>query len=107
MKGRTIYRPYDAGFLEVENGRDPREPVFDAPAGAAGELAFRLSPGDRAGGPLARRRASSNGGDGPRRAAKPKRAKRKGGRSLFSKLVYAGVVLCLWGVIAIGGVVAY
>nr|WP_246776691.1 penicillin-binding protein 1A [Microvirga sp. VF16] len=56
---------------------------------------------------MARRRASSNGGDGPRRAAKPKRAKRKGGRSLFSKLVYAGVVLCLWGVIAIGGVVAY
>jgi penicillin-binding protein 1A len=56
---------------------------------------------------MARRRASSNGGDGPRRAAKPKKSKRKGGRSLFSKLVYAGLVLCLWGVIAVGGVVAY
>jgi penicillin-binding protein 1A len=56
---------------------------------------------------MARRRASSNGGDGPRRAAKPKKSKRKGGRSIFSKLVYAGLVLCLWGVIAVGGVVAY
>jgi penicillin-binding protein 1A len=56
---------------------------------------------------MARRRASSNGGDGPRRAAKPRKSKRKGGRSLFSKLVYAGLVLCLWGVIAVGGVVAY
>jgi penicillin-binding protein 1A len=55
---------------------------------------------------MARRRASSNG-DGPRRAAKPRKSKRKGGRSLFSKLVYAGLVLCLWGVIAVGGVVAY
>jgi penicillin-binding protein 1A len=56
---------------------------------------------------MARRRASSNGGDGPRRTAKPRKSKRKGGRSLFSKLVYAGLVLCLWGVIAVGGVVAY
>ncbi len=56
---------------------------------------------------MARRRASSNGGNGPRRPAKLKKSKRKGGRSLFSKLVYAGLVLCLWGVIAVGGVVAY
>jgi len=56
---------------------------------------------------MARRRTSSNGGGGPRRPAKLKKSKRKGGRSLFSKLVYAGLVLCLWGVIGIGGVVAY
>ncbi len=56
---------------------------------------------------MARRRASSNGGGGPGRPAKLKKSKRKGGRSLFSKLVYAGLVLCLWGVIGIGGVVAY
>lgn len=56
---------------------------------------------------MARRRASSNGSGGPRRPAKLKKSKRKGGRSLFSKLVYAGLVLCLWGVIGIGGVVAY
>jgi penicillin-binding protein 1A len=55
---------------------------------------------------MARRRASSNGG-APRRAAKPRKPKRKGGRSLLSKLVYAGLVLCLWGVIGVGGVVAY
>jgi len=56
---------------------------------------------------MARRRASSNGGNGPRRPAKLKKSKRKGGRSILSKLVYAGLVLCLWGVIAVGGVVAY
>lgn len=56
---------------------------------------------------MTRRRASSNGGGGPRRPAKLKKSKGKGGRSLFSKLVYAGLVLCLWGVIGIGGVVAY
>nr|WP_247654207.1 penicillin-binding protein 1A [Microvirga sp. HBU67558] len=56
---------------------------------------------------MARRRASSNGGDGPRRRARPRKAKRKSGRSFFSKLVYAGLVLCLWGVIGVGGVVAY
>jgi len=55
---------------------------------------------------MARRRASRNS-DGPRRPARPKKAKRKGGRSLLSKLVYAGLVLCLWGVIGVGGVVAY
>jgi penicillin-binding protein 1A len=87
----------------VANGRDRREPVFDAPARQAGELDFHLSPEDRAGGTMARRQASRNGGKPPRL----KKAKRKSGRSLFSKLVYAGLVLCLWGVIGVGGVVAY
>ena len=35
------------------------------------------------------------------------RPKRKGGRSFLGKLIYAGAVLCLWGIIAVGGVVAY
>ena len=52
---------------------------------------------------MARRQASRNGGKPPRL----KKAKRKSGRSLFSKLVYAGLVLCLWGVIGVGGIVAY
>lgn len=56
---------------------------------------------------MARRRASRNGGDGPRRPSRLKKGNRKGGRSLLSKLVYAGLVLCLWGVIGVGGVVAY
>ncbi len=53
---------------------------------------------------MARRRASGQGGSKPSR---PKKAKRRSGRSLFSKLIYAGLVLCLWGVIGVGGIVAY
>src|SRR4028118_27959 len=34
----------------MANGRDRREPVFDAPAADAGELDFRLSPAGRGGG---------------------------------------------------------
>jgi penicillin-binding protein 1A len=97
------------GF-EVANGRDRREPVFDAPAADAGGQDFRLSPEDRAGGTMTGRRASrSDDGDKPARRAprgrKPKR--RRGGRSLLGNLIYAGAVLCLWCVIAVGGVVAY
>ena len=55
---------------------------------------------------MARRQASRNGGRPSRPPARGK-ARRRGGRSLFSKLVYAGLVLCLWGVIGVGGVVAY
>ena len=88
----------------MANGRDRREPVFDAPAEEARGAGPRLSPEDRAGerwrGELLRTAAG--------RAAPPsRRTKRKSGRSLFSKLVYAGLVLCLWGVIGVGGVVAY
>ena len=53
---------------------------------------------------MAHRRASGQGGGRPSR---PKKVKRRSGRSLFSKLVYAGLVLCLWGVIGVGGIVAY
>ena len=88
----------------MANGRDRCEPVCDAPATEAGELDFRLSPEDRAGATKARRRASQNGDDGPRR---PKKAPRTGGSSFLSKLVYAGLVLCLCGVIGLGGGVAY
>ena len=59
---------------------------------------------------MARRRASRQDDEDSRpfrRPAKPRKAKRKGGRSFFSKLVYAGLVLCLWGIIGVGGVVAY
>jgi len=57
---------------------------------------------------MARRRSSRREDhDGPlRRASRPRKSKRKG-RSFLGKLVYAGVVLCLWGIIAVGGVVAY
>lgn len=56
---------------------------------------------------MARRRASRNDDRPARQPSRSKRSKRKGGRSFLSKLFYAGCVLCLWGVIAVGGVVAY
>ncbi|HLM42111.1 MAG TPA: transglycosylase domain-containing protein, partial [Microvirga sp.] len=90
----------------MANGRDRREPVFDAPAADAGELDFCLSPEDRAGGTMARRQASRNGGRASRPPSRGK-ARRRSGRTLASRLVYAGLVLCLWGVIGVGGVVAY
>jgi penicillin-binding protein 1A len=91
----------------LAKGRDRQEPVFGTPAaGGAGELDFRLSPEDRAGGTMAGRRASrGDSGRRPPRSNKPKR--KRGGRSLLSRLFYAGAVLCLWCVIAVGGVVAY
>ncbi|KLK94014.1 penicillin-binding protein [Microvirga vignae] len=91
----------------MANGRGRREPVFDAPATEAGELDFYLSPEDRAGRSMARRRASrQNDEDKPPRRSRSKTSKRKG-RSFLGKLIYAGVVLGLWGIIAVGGVVAY
>ncbi|KAB0267928.1 transglycosylase domain-containing protein [Microvirga brassicacearum] len=93
----------------MANGRDRREPVFGAPATEAEAQDFRLSSEDRAGGNMAQKRASRGGGGGsgrpPSRQRKSTRKRR--GRSLWSKLFYAGVVLCLWGIIAVGGVVAY
>nr|WP_205800051.1 PBP1A family penicillin-binding protein [Microvirga terricola] len=73
---------------------------------------FHLSPEDRAGGSMPRRRRNDDDdGDKPARKPRTKKAKRKrgrgSGRSLIGKLFYAGVVLCLWGIIAVGGVVAY
>jgi penicillin-binding protein 1A len=91
----------------MANGRDRREPVFDAPAADAGELDFRLSPEDRAGGTMAGRRASRTDGGRSSRSPSRGKAKRRSGRSFLSRLVYAGLVLCLWGVIGVGGVVAY
>lgn len=103
------------GFSNVANGRGRREPVFDSPAARAGALDLRLSPEDRAGRSMARGRASYDEDEEEiderparrsSRSRKPKRPRRRG-RSLFGKLIYAGVVLCLWGIIAVGGVVAY
>jgi penicillin-binding protein 1A len=96
----------EVGF-DVANGRDRREPVFDAPATGAGELDFRLSPEDRAGGTMARRRATRGDEDKPTRRGSKRPKRRRGGRSFLGRLFYGGVVLCLWGVIAVGAVVAY
>ena len=52
---------------------------------------------------------SGSGGGGSARppSRRRKSTRRRGGRSIWSKLFYAGLVLCLWGVIAVGSVVAY
>ncbi|MBQ0821881.1 penicillin-binding protein 1A [Microvirga sp. HBU67558] len=59
---------------------------------------------NREGEAVAPRRASQTGDDGP---CHPKKAQRTSGGSFFSKVVYAGLGLCLCGVIGLGGIVAY
>ena len=102
-------RHSDSQGFGLANGRDRREPNFGAPDTGTEGQDFRLSPEDRAGGDMAPRRASRSGGGKPprppSRQKKPRR--RKGSRSIGSKLFYAAVVLCLWGVIAVGAVVAF
>src|SRR5918995_1373309 len=90
----------------MANGRRRREPVLDTPADA-GALGFWLSPGDRAGGGIARRRSprSPQGGGEPERGGPRRPAKRRG--SILGRLVYASLVLGLWGFIAVAGIVAY
>jgi penicillin-binding protein 1A len=92
----------------MANGRDRREPVFGTDAGAgAGALDIGLSPEDRAGGSMGRRRASKGGGGEPRpRAPRGRKPQNRGG-SVLKRLIYSVVVLGLWAFIAVAGVVAY
>jgi len=53
---------------------------------------------------VAHKRASQTGDDGSHQS---KKAQRAGGGSFFSKVVYAGLVLGLCGVVGLGGIVAY
>ena len=97
----------------MANGRGRREPVFDANA-EAGALDLRLSPEDRAGGHMGRRRRAARGRgrgtSGP--AARPAfpqapEAEAPSRRFVFRRLFYFAIVLGLWGVIGIAGIVAY
>ncbi|HEV2602339.1 MAG TPA: PBP1A family penicillin-binding protein [Microvirga sp.] len=93
----------------MANGRGRREPVFDTGAEArdtGSALQIGVRPEDRAGGPMPQR-AARRRGSGEKPA--PKKAPKKGGRrgSLLGRLVYAGVVLGIWALIAVGGLVAY
>jgi penicillin-binding protein 1A len=93
----------------MANGRDRQEPVLETRADA-GVLDLGLSPEDRAGGRMARRRAEQqNDGDGQqaRHAPRGRKPKRRRGGSILSRLVYAVLVLGLWAVIGIAGIVAY
>jgi penicillin-binding protein 1A len=76
--------------------RNRIEPRLDSRAGAAGGD-LRADPADRP--PTSgKRKASSRSASGPRR-------KRR--RSLLGHIAYWGVVLSVWGVIALGALVAY
>jgi penicillin-binding protein 1A len=88
----------------VANERDRREPVSEAPAAEAQKLDCRLSCEDRDGETMARRRAFQNGDDGPPR---PKWVRRMGTGSFLRRAVYAGLVLCLCGALALSGIIAY
>ncbi|MCJ2033949.1 transglycosylase domain-containing protein [Methylobacterium sp. J-068] len=99
------------------------EPNFDVPEGRAvdpADLDLRLSRADRAGGGVARGGTGSKGGrqgagQGASRAAVSKapasrasrKAPRRVRRSILGRLVYAGLILGLWGVIGVAGLVAY
>src|SRR5580698_8631499 len=75
--------------------------------GAATEL--RLRPADRVGGPARSRGETGRSKRDDDAPAKKPRKKRGGGkqRSGFSKLIYWGAVLALWGIIAAIGVVIW
>ncbi|KMO36529.1 penicillin-binding protein [Methylobacterium variabile] len=93
------------------------EPRFEAegPADPAA-LDLRLSRGDRAGGGVARE--TRNGASkGTTKKAAPARAGGRGGRaaapaprrrrSFLGRLVYASMILGLWGLVAVAGIVAF
>src|SRR5215218_3521842 len=83
----------------MAEGRGRREPVFDARDASA--LNLRLSREDRAGGEMPK--ARSAGPARKERSGKPPRKR----RSILSRLVYAAIVLGIWGVIAVSGIIAY
>jgi penicillin-binding protein 1A len=90
----------------MAEGRTRREPAFDARADRSA-LHLRLSREDRAGGDMAKpRRAGSDrkaGGGKPPRGRKGSSSR----RSILGRLVYGGIVLGIWAVIAIAGLIAY
>lgn len=88
----------------MANGCDRREPVGDALASDAQALDLRPSSEDREGEITARGPASQTGDDVLRQPGKTRRA---GGGSFLRKMVYAGLALCLSGVIVLGGGIAY
>ena len=100
--------------------RGRTEPNFDVPEGRIGQrgdLDLRLSREDRAGGgeagsngrvsrQTAKRSTPSRGSSGGRgTSGRGRGAKRR--RSWLGRIVYGGVVLCLWGVVGLAGLIAY
>ncbi|KFC64838.1 putative penicillin-binding protein pbpC/mrcB-like protein [Bosea sp. LC85] len=94
----------------MANGCGRREPVVDALATDAQELDSRPTSEDREGESTARGPASQTSDDASRQPGTPRRAgaglvPRK--LACLRKLAWAGLVLCLCGLIGLSGVVAY
>lgn len=88
----------------MANGCDQRGPAGDALAAEAQELHSRPSAAVREGERPMRGPASQTDDDASHQPAKSRRA---GGRSVLRRLAYAGLALCLGGLIALGGGIAY
>src|SRR5437879_2688775 len=97
-------------------GRARREPVFDQSPSAT--LEVRLDPQDRPGGPPApakpdterRRRPVKSEARPRRRGGGGRKSDGAGGarqRSKLGRAIYWSLVLCLWLLIAAGGVIAW
>jgi penicillin-binding protein 1A len=95
----------------ARRGRDERiEPSFDGPAQKRGGGGLSLSDDDRVI-PSENRKKKSP----PKQAARererpaktPRRSRAKRGFGLFGGLIYWSLVLCLWGGIAVAGIVAF
>lgn len=87
----------------MANEGDRREPAVDALATAAHELVSRPASEDREGGAAAHGPAPETSDDASRQ---PGTARPAGAGSLLRRLAYAGLALCLAGLIGLCGVVA-
>lgn len=93
------------------------EPNFDVPEGRPGgrsDLDLRLSREDRAGGAQGEGRVGGRTGKGASKGGKGstgrgqralRRAPRR--RSWLGRIVYGGLILCLWGFVGLAGLIAY
>ncbi|GJD52244.1 Biosynthetic peptidoglycan transglycosylase [Methylobacterium crusticola] len=85
------------------------EPKFDAAEGRSdpSALDLRLSRSDRAGGGVAKAKAGARPGRVPARAGGGRAAPAGRRRSILGRLAYGGVILGLWGLVALAGLVAF
>lgn len=92
-------------FERDGSGRSRREPSFGSGQGSS-EL--RVTAADRPAGPRrASARAESGRGGSGRRGPQRNRGRKGRRRSFLGRMIYWGVVLGLWGALAVGGLVLY
>ena len=95
----------------AKRGRDERiEPSFEGPAQKRGSSGLSVSEDDRVIPSESRKKKAQSkpAPKGRERTAKPaRRSRTRRGFGLFGGLVYWSLVLCLWGGIAVTGIVAF